>query len=291
MKLSLMTINMMFPIYMKVMVEQDMEDALELYEEMLDLVKASGFDTVDVTSAELDFFGIDFAKNELKKRNLKVSSLIHFGQFASMNDREAEEITEKAKKAVDFTLGFGANVLMLVPQAQENITDYSREELADSLVCHWWPVAQYAKEKGVHPVIEDTPDLRIPLCTTEELSYVLDRIPDMELVYDSGNMVLVNEDPITYFDTFASRTGHIHLKDMMLTDASNMFADTAKDGRKMTAAPSGKGLLDFETLIRHIRDSGYEGYLTVEYAKGDDEEYLESLIRSREYFEELLQRK
>lgn len=237
---------------------------------------------------ELDFFGTDTVKEMLKKRNLKVSSLIHFGQFASMDGAETERIISKAKEAVDLAGEFATEVLMLVPQAQENISEYSREELADSLVSHWIPVVQYAKEKGIHTVIEDTPDLRIPLCTTEELRYVLERVPGMELVYDSGNMILVDEDPVAYFDTFASQTGHIHLKDMMVTDASNMFADTAKDGRKMTAAPSGRGMLDFETLISHIKDSGYDRCLTVEYAKGDDEEYQESLIRSREYFEKLL---
>lgn len=288
MKLSLMTINMFTPVLMKVMFEQDMEDALELYDEMMDLVEKSGFDTVDITSMELDFLGMDTVKAALKKRNLGVSSLIHFDKFASMEETEKESIIEKAKKSIDLAQEFGTSVVMLVPQAQDNIEEYSRGNLADSLVTHWTPVSRYAKEKGIHVVIEDTPDLRIPLCTTKELQYVLDKVPGLEMVYDSGNMILVDEDPVAYFDTFASKIGHIHLKDMMVTDASNMFADTSKNGQKMTAAPSGMGMLNFSTLLDHIKASGYEGYLTVEYAKGDGEEYLESLIRSRKYFEKLL---
>lgn len=287
-KLSLMTINMMMPIWMKIVMEQDLEEALELYNEMMDLVVASGYEAVDVTSMEMDLLGVDSVMNVLRKRNLKVSSLIHFGKFTAMDEAECIEVVEKAKKAIDLALNFETNVVMLVPQPQDNILDYTRVSLADQLAKNWTPVAQYAKENGVHLVIEDTPDLRIPLCTTEELQYVLDRVPALEVVYDSGNMILVDEDPVKYFDVFASKTGYIHLKDMQLADKTVMFADTAKDGRKMTAAPSGKGMVDFCTLLKHIKESGYDGYLTVEFAKNEQQDYLESLVNAREYFERLL---
>lgn len=296
MKFSLMTINMVFPVLMKVIMEDDLEDALELYDEMLDLVKDSGFKTVDVTRMELDCLGFEQVKAALDKRGLGVCSLIHMDEFASMEDSKSEALVDRAKKAVDEAIALGAQILMLVPEAgsglgsessvQESITDYKRDELADRLIRHWRPVVQYAKEKGIHTVIEDTPNLQIPLCTREELSYVLDNVPGLELVYDSGNMILVDEDPVEYFETFKDRIAHIHLKDMMPADPSNKYADSHRDGRKMTAAPSGEGMIDFPPLAECIRKSGYDGYLTVEFAKGE-EEYLASLIKARRFFEEL----
>lgn len=294
MKFSLMTINMVFPVLMKVMMEHDLEDALELYDEMLDLVKDSGFKAVDVTRMELDCLGFEQVKAALDKRGLSVCSLIHMDEFASMEDSRSEVLVDRAKKAVDEAIALGAQILMLVPEAglgsesptQGSITDDKRTELADWLIKNWRPVVQYAKEKGIHAVIEDTPNLQIPLCTREELSYVLDNVPGLEVVYDSGNMILVDEDPVEYFETFKDRIAHIHLKDMMPADPSNKYADRHRDGRKMTAAPSGEGMIDFPPLVECIRKSGYDGYLTVEFAKGE-EEYLASLIKARRFFEEL----
>lgn len=288
MELSLMTTNMLYGIAVKALEEHDLEEALVLYNEMMDLVETSGFDMIDITSLEFDLFGVDTVKEALKKRNLKVSSLIHFDKFASMEEADSAVLIEKAKNVIDLAKEIGTEIVMLVPQAQENVLEYSRKALADCLVKHWIPIAEYARAQGVHVVAEDTPDLRLPLCTTEELSYVLERVPGLEMVYDSGNMILVDEDPVTYFETFANQIAHIHLKDMIVTDDSNMLADTARDGRKMTAAPSGKGLLDFPTLLEHIKNSGYSGRLAIEYAKGNDEDSLESLNHAQKYFEKLL---
>ena len=213
-RLSLMTINMAMPVLIKVMMEHDMEDAMELYEEMLDLVKDAGFEAVDVSAMEVRCFGVETVKEQLDKRNLKVSSLIHFGEFATGDEEKAAAVVEEGKQAVDQALFLGTNVLMLVPQAREDLSSYTREQIQENLIRNFTPVTALAVEKGVHSVIEDTPDLRLQLCTREDVEYVLSRVPGQELVYDSGNMILVEEDPIAYYDAIADRTAHIPLKDM-----------------------------------------------------------------------------
>lgn len=288
MKLSLMTINMFSNILGKFQVDNDMEEFTETYEEMLDLVKDTGYEAIDVTINELIAFGAENILHMLKERGLKVSSFIYCDQFTAMDEEGFQTRVDNAKKAIDHTVTLGSNVAMIVPLAQDNILDYSREDLVKQLIRHWTPVVEYAKEKGIHVVIEDTPDLKIPLCTTEEVQAVLDGIPGIEIVYDSGNMILVDEDPIAYYDTFADNTGYVHLKDMRYADDSDMFVDTSKYGQKMTCAATGTGMLDFKTLLEHIKNHGYDGYMTVEFALGEDGDYRKTLIQSREYLEALL---
>lgn len=288
MKLSLMTVNMLFPIAMKIMKGCDPKDVWKDYTEMMAAVGQSGFDSVDISSLEVNFFGLDVVRRELNRYHLTVASLIHFYDFAAVTEAAEAEVIKGGKAAVDEAVELGSGVVMMVPQVKDTLLSASREEMAESLVRQITPVVQYAVTRKIRIVIEDTPDLRIPLCTTKELKFILERIPDLYMVYDSGNMILVKEDPVHYFDTFSSRIGHVHLKDMMLTDASNPFADTAKDGRKMTAAPSGRGCIDFPTLLKHIKSSGYDGYLAVEYAKAEGKDHVSSMIEAREYFEKLL---
>lgn len=287
-KLSLMTLSMFFQMFFKFQIDHDMEDFLETYEEMMELVSETGYEAVDVNGVEIDTIGIEKVKSVLEKYHLKVSSYIYFENFAAMDAEGFEERVEKAKQAVDDALDLGTNVLMLVPQAQENIEEYTPEEIRAQLIRHWLPVAEYAQSKGVHPVVEDTPDLRLHFCTTKELKKVLDAVPGLEVVYDSGNMVLVGEDPVIYYDTFADKTGHIHLKDMRLATDADMFADIASDGTKMTGAPTGTGMIDLKKVMEHVRAYGYDGYLTVEFAVDEDNDFRKSLIRSRKYLEGLL---
>lgn len=290
-RLSLMTMNMFIPVIIKIKMERDMEDALELYGEMLDLAADAGFEAVDVTSMELDMIGKETVKEYLEARGLKVSSLIYFNQFASTDEEKCREIVEDGKHAVDLALYLGTEVLMLVPQAHEGIEKLSAEEIHRALIGNFTPVTAYAVERGVHSVIEDTPDLKLHLCSAEDLAKVVDAVPGQEIVYDSGNMVLVDEDPVEYYEKFAAKTAHIHLKDMKEAPVEMArFADTAADGRKMTGAPSGTGMLAeaFPTLMDCIRENGYDGYLTVEFAKDEELSYLESLKRAREYFEKLM---
>ena len=54
----------------------------------------------------------------------------------------------------------------------------------------------YARQLGLHPVIEDTPNLKLCLEKADEVKEVLDAVEGLELVYDSGNMILDGEDPV-----------------------------------------------------------------------------------------------
>lgn len=286
-KLSLMTLNMVGQMFFGFQIDHDIEAFLDTYEEMMELVAETGYEAVDMTSFEVSILGLEKMTSILGKYHLKISSYIYFEQFAAMDEDGFEERVARAKQAVDDAISMGTKVLMLVPTAQENITEYTPEEIRAQMIRHWIAVAAYAQEKGIHPVVEDTPDLRLHFCTAKEVKEVLDAVPGLELVYDSGNMVLVGDDPVAYYDTFAERTGHIHLKDMRLASKADMAADVALDGTKMTCAPTGTGMVDLKEVMRHVRDHGYEGYLTVEFAVDKDNDYRKSLIRSREFLEEL----
>lgn len=287
-KLSLMTINMVGQMFFGFQIDHDIEAFLDTYEEMMELIAETGYEAVDITGFEVSVLGVDKIKSILDKYHLKTSSYIYFAQFAAMDEEGFGERVAKAKQAVDDAISMGTKVLMLVPQAQENITEYTSEEIRAQLIRHWIPVAAYAQEKGIHPVVEDTPDLRLHFCKAEEMKEVLDAVPGLELVYDSGNMVLVGEDPVAYYDIFAEKTGHIHLKDMRLATEADTFADVASDGTKMTCAPTGTGMVDLKSVMKHVREHGYEGWLTVEFTVDMDNDFRKSLTRSREYLEELL---
>lgn len=288
MKLSLMTIKIFFQMLMKYQIDHDMEDLLESYEEMMQLVSESGYTAVDVFSTETSLFSEKTVKHVLDRNNLKVSSYIYMAPFAAMDEDGLSDRIKEAKKAVDSAVFLETKVLMLVPQAQEETENYSSEKIREQLIRHWIPVTEYAQTRGIHTVVEDTPDLRLHLCKMQELQEILNAVPGREMVYDSGNMLLVGEDPVDYYESFTDRIAHIHLKDMQNAKEQDPLADTAWNGKKMKGAPTGTGMVHLKDLLKHIKFHGYSRYLSVEFINDSEGDYRQSLIRSKEYLEEIL---
>ncbi len=288
MKISLMTLTMFLRAFIKFQLDHDMEDLLETYEEMMELVSETGYEAVDVTSMETALFTLDGVKGILDKNHLKVSSYIYMACFTQMDEAGMEERIESAKKAVDTAASLGTNIIMLVPQAQSEIGEYEPKAIRAQMIKHWIPIMAYAKEKGMHAVVEDTPDLKLHFCKAEDVKEVLDAVCGLELVYDSGNMLLVEENPVEYYESFADRVGYVHLKDMRIAAPAEGYADTALDGTKMKGACTGTGMVDLKAVVKCIKRHGYEGYMTVEFANGADGDFRKNLIESRKYVEALM---
>lgn len=288
MKISLMTLNIVAEMFFKFQLDQDFEEFANIYDEMLDLVKECGYSVVDVTTMETMIFTVDGVKKKLEEHGLKAGSYIYMEQLASMDEAHYEECVQQTKEAVDAAVALGTLVLMLAPQAHEGIENDTLEQIQGSLIRHFTPVTEYAKEKGIHVVVEDTPDLRLHFCAMDELQAVLDSVPGLEMVYDSGNMLLVGEDPVAYYENFAKKTAHVHLKDMRMADPQERFVNQTLDGRFMTGAPIGTGLVDLESTVKCLKQHGYEGYVTIEFVVDEEKDYRRTLIQSREYIEKLI---
>lgn len=288
MKLSLMTLNLFFLIYYRFLMMHDKEELKENYEEMLDVVVASGFEAVDVLSMETEAMGISYVKEQLQKRKLSVSSYMYFAEFGKPGKEFDKELTDGGLQAVDAAKELETKVLMLVPQVRTDLSGCGREEMHETLVRRLSPIATCAKQQGIAAVIEDTPNLQLHLCGSQDLKEVLGQIPDMYMVYDSGNMLLTKENPVEYYQTFQDRVAHIHLKDMRIASSADRRPDVAVDGTPMACAPTGIGMVDFDALCAAIKESGYKGYLTVEFAMDQSNDFVGCLKRSREYFESRL---
>ena len=287
-RVSLMTMTLFMRLLFKFKLDHDMEDMVEGYEEMLDLAKDGGFQWVDVTSWEIGILGIQNIAAQLRRRDLHVSSIIHPDQFAADGEAETAERVEKAKRLIDVAVALGCDIFMLVPQAHPGIEEQSPEHLHQRLVKHFAPIAAYAKECGIHVIIEDTPDLKLHLCKADDVKMVLDAVDGLELVYDSGNMILCGEEPLSYVDSFVGKIGYVHLKDMRSAPIGSMMVDFDKDGKPMSSAPIGTGLIDLPAVVNKLDEIGYEGSFSVEFFVDDDRDYLKSIKRTRDYVAKLI---
>ena len=287
-QISIMTLSLLGGMYSQYRTDGDRESLKKHYEELLDLVRKAGYQAVDVAAFEIEVLGMDYVKAQMEKRGISVSSYIYFDRFALGEEGRKERI-ENARKAVDTAVDLGTEIVMLVPTAHTGIEKEQPEVIRRNLIQHWIPAAAYAAERRIHPVVEDTPDLRLCFCRASEVMEVLDAVPGLELVYDSGNMILDGEDPVEYAELFRGRIGFVHLKDVRkLPEEWKGDAEYMRDGTPTKAAPTGTGLIDLKKVVRILLKNGYQGGMTVEYARHSELSDLESMTASREYVENCL---
>lgn len=282
MKYSLMTTSMLFEMMEERKERLPIKEVKQKYQDMLRQTTELDIPAVEVTSLELELFGIDFVKAALEENHLEPACLVHLDQYAAVDFNQSREIASKAIQRVQAAVELGTKNVMLALMAQPDAKEYSDQQKQDALISCIKPIARFGAEHGITVSVEDTPNLSVPLCDSKDTSILLNGVPELNLTYDTGNMMLKGEDSLTYYRHFKDRVSHVHLKDMMYSE----FGDSAADGRKMTAAPHGEGLVDFPNILKELRSDGYEGYLAIEYVGFGD--HFAHIKKAKEYLDQYL---
>ncbi len=278
MQVSLMTLDMFIRLAYHYFQDRDMEEFRELYDEMMEMTANAGIQMVEVTSRETRFLGFDYVKEVLDRHHLSVGGYMHM-------DTPAED-PAFLDEALSFAKKLGADTLMLIPQWHDSLTGCEREELHALYANRWRKVAADAEEAGIRVVVEDTPDQRLHLCSVEDMRSFLPLLPQARLVYDSGNMLLSGEDPVDYAEKTSSWIGYVHLKDMRQIPVNTRGGDLSRDGRKLTSAKHGTGLVPLNQVIHTLKRLRYNGRWVIELSMDGSESYPEAICAAQAYLRE-----
>jgi inosose dehydratase len=74
---------------------------------------------------------------------------------------------------------------------------------------------------------------------------------------DTAHLAAGGGDPVALIERYGDRLGHVHLKDL--------------DTKRTTFMPLGEGDLDFDAILRAVRQAGYDDWLMVELDAYDGE--------------------
>lgn len=269
MQLSLMTLSMFIRILYHYYRNQDMEECRELYEEMMRTTSEAGVRMVELTSRETRLLGTDYVRSVLKEAKLTVGGYIHMDSL----DDDADALI----RAVETAASVHADILMLIPSWHTSLENLSRDEIHQIYAGRWMAAAQKAARQGIRVVVEDTPDQRLHLCRAEDMQHFLYLLPGVGLICDSGNVILAGEGPAGYARIFEGRIACVHLKDMKEVPAGTRGADCALDGRQMTSARHGTGVIPFEKVIHQLKTQGFDGRWVVELSMDGSENYLQAV--------------
>lgn len=108
---------------------------------------------------------------------------------------------------------------------------------------------------------------------SDQVRQVIDAVgsPSLRANIDTGNFLLVNQNPTDAARDLSALAALVHLKDFRRArpdETEHIYK--ALDGTAFTGAVVGQGEVDLPVVVKILSDAGYGGWLSLEYEGGDD---------------------
>jgi inosose dehydratase len=162
-----------------------------------------------------------------------------------------------------------ANAKTLVLSADSGLTGYdSRPTLDDegwaTLLGNLDRLAARAAERGITAVLH--PHVGTMVENPDDVQRVLDG-SGISLCLDTGHLLIGGTDPAELTRQVPDRIAHTHMKDVdagmarQVQDGRRTYTEAVREGMYR---PLGRGDVDFEAIVRYLRQHGYQGWYVLE---------------------------
>ncbi len=230
----------------------------------LALMKELGAEGVDFSAPH----GTDYTNADVREMvqdaGLVISSYIGGANLTMDDPAERAHSLDEIRRVIDSAVEAGTTAVMVTTGncARGQDRAEGRRNVAAGLA----EVLPYAKDRGVTLSTEELGSSLAPYQTSAECLEVLEMAgADLMMTYDSGNMVLGDEDPISFLEAVKSRVVHAHVKDWELLPPETDIGLTARSGKKYVGTAVGQGILDYPAIITALKAMDYQGFLSFEY--------------------------
>ena len=235
----------------------------------LALMKELGAEGVDLTTEHVTGHSDAEVREMVQDAGLVVSSYIGGADLTMDDPAKRGYALDQVRGIIDSAVEVGTKTVLATTGGCAPGQD--RAEARRNIAAGLAEVLPQAKAAGVTLTIEDFGSPGAPYQTSAECLEVLERAgPDLKMTYDSGNMVMGDEDPVAFLEAVKSRVVHAHAKDWEPLPPEANLGLTARSGRKYVGTVVGQGVLDYPAIIAALKAMDYQGFLSFEYeGRGD----------------------
>lgn len=228
-------------------------------EETIERIAAIGYEGIEIGAASPHAFPdyLDATRRREIKSCLETNGLALASMLpapgggpgfnpASVITAEREAAIDQYKKVIDLTADLGGNRVLYIAgwlvfgTTHDEGFDNSRDSLAR--------IAAHASGRGVNIAIEPTSADSNLIDSADDAIRLMNAVGanNVSLMFDTYHAIYRNEVSTDYVHQMGSDLSHVHLADA---------------GR---AAPSDAGVADYRALVRALKATGFDGYLTME---------------------------
>jgi len=212
----------------------------------------------------------------LQQENLQVACVSASNNFALSAAEDRRLQLQHVLSSVDYAAVFGADVVRVFSGSQQAgvSSDQARQWIVDGLK----EAVEYASEKNVMLCLENHGHFA---GKASQVKSIIDEVGSSALrsTFDMGNFLLADENPCDAMEQLHSVIGHVHCKDFIkVSEGFQGDIYSAISGELYTGTIIGEGSVELSDLISSLRDTGYEGWISIEF-EGNEEQQL-GAIRS-----------
>jgi sugar phosphate isomerase/epimerase len=242
-------------------------------------IGAEGVELLDVfwRDKEREFSEVQAA---LRESGLPVSAYAIGNDLVQPDPGERERQIQSIRDGVDMALRLGTQRLRVFSGSQK--ADVAFDDGAQWIVDGLRAGAVYAAEHHVTLVLENH---GLFAGRADQVRGIIEAVnqPSLRANVDTGNFLLVNQDPVVAAQELASVTAYVHLKDFRAVKPHEQVdeAYTGLTGDRYVGTVIGAGEVRLDAVLRALQGAGYDGWLSIEFeGTGDAKRGLEESVRA-----------
>ncbi|THF73996.1 sugar phosphate isomerase/epimerase family protein [Cohnella fermenti] len=210
---------------------------------------------------------IEQIKERASARGIDISNYAIRAEFDTENEEAYEAEIARVMKEVDIAAALGAKKMRHdVAFGEDTSTERFQRELP-KLAAACRRIAEYAEQRGVVTSLENHGYF---MQGSERVLALIDAAshPNFRLTLDIGNFLCADENSVAAVKRTIASASIVHLKDFYVR-AENVrpgegWFPTAA-GNHLRGAIFGHGDIDTREVLRVVKASGYDGYLSLEF--------------------------
>lgn len=216
---------------------------------IMDVIAAGGFKGLDTQVVMLGRFdnSPQLLKEELHKRGLELAALTLSLKWTG--NEESDEERKTADYYINYLKHFPHALLNIVQMPGSNREQLQRRQ-RDLLRCVN-EIGRRAAEQGVVASFHPNSPPGSLFRTGEDYKVMFDGLDSRVIGYtpDAGHIACGGMDVAEVFELYRPFIRHVHFKD---ASASHVWESM------------GEGIIDFPRIVKHLHDTGYNGWIMVE---------------------------
>ncbi|WP_050613809.1 sugar phosphate isomerase/epimerase family protein [Bacillus testis] len=241
-------------------------------------VKENGGEHFEVVPIHFDLVEqpdlIAAIKSKAQSEEIELSNYAIGANFIQPTEQKYEKEIERVKCHVDVAKALGVRFMRhdvaIRPLCDTHIEQYYHDLPLMVRACQ--EIADYAKPFGITTSVENH-GYYLQASDRVQLLVRLVNRDNFKTTLDVGNFLCVDEDPINAVMNNLPFASFIHIKDFYYRDTIIEMGEgwfTSKNGKSLRGAIAGEGDLNMTEVIRIIKQSNYQGAISLEFEGIED---------------------
>ncbi|WP_028553038.1 sugar phosphate isomerase/epimerase family protein [Paenibacillus sp. UNC451MF] len=215
---------------------------------------------------------IDAIRNKAAAVGIDVSNYAIGANFITETEKQYENEIERVKREVDIAHRLGVKRMRHDVASRKDTSMIRFQEDLEKLASACRQVADYAAQFNIVTSVENHGYYIQASDRVQALIHAVDR-PNFRTTLDVGNFMCADENSVAAVKKNISYASMVHVKDFYLRPASlnpgTGWFPTAS-GNHLRGAIVGHGDIDMRQVLTVVKNSGYDGYISVEFEGMED---------------------